>query len=205
MKGRPVSENDDPHPISVYGKSKLAGEKVALSHAGSFNVVSIRAPGIYGPGDKEIFSFFQTAYRRIKPVIGDQKRRLQLVHVDDLCEGVYRAAVSEAKTGSVYFIAENRSYAMGELVGLLQQACRKKGFPLWIPGPLFVAIGAVSGFLFKLVGATPMLTVEKANELLGSWEVSTDKARDELGFESQIGFAEGALQTYQWYLKQGWL
>ncbi len=203
--GQPRKEGDLPAPLTAYGKSKLAGEVMALSYSDRFNVVAVRPPGVYGPGDKEIFSFFQTVYRRIRPCIGNQDRRLQLVHVDDLCEGICRAALSSAKSGSVYFVAEQKSYGMGEMIGLLQEACGRKGFPLWIPGPVFVAIGAVSGFLFKLVGATPMLTSEKAHELLGSWEVSTDKARDELGFVSKITFAEGARQTFQWYLKQGWL
>lgn len=205
LDGRPVTEKDKPHPITIYGRSKLAGERAALSFADRFNVVAIRPPGVYGPGDKEVFTFFQTVYRHIRPAIGDITRKLQLVHADDLCRGIYMAMIAETKTGSVYFICENHAYEFRELTEILQEACGRKAYSLPVPGFAFRGIAAVSELLFKVVGATPMLTREKAGELLSSWEVDTSKAKKEIGFESSIPFAEGARQTYEWYLQEGWL
>jgi len=201
----PIKESDPPHPITTYGKSKLAGEKTALSFAQQFNVVSLRPAGVYGPGDKEIFSFFQTVNRRIKPYIGNINRKLQLVHVDDLCRAVYLALVNKTKSGAIYFIAEKKAYSMKEMIKLLEKGCQKKGIPLLIPAPIFKLIAIFSETLFKLVNATPMLTLEKANELLASWEISTVKAKQEIQYESQIPFEIGAKETYQWYKKKGWL
>jgi nucleoside-diphosphate-sugar epimerase len=205
IDGKAVSEDDEPHPITAYGRSKLAGEGVALSFSKKLNVVVIRPPAIYGPGDKEIRSFFDIVNKRIKPYIGNLERRLQLVHIDDLCRGVFLAVTTETRSGKVYFVAENRSYTMKELIALLEKGCGKKGIPIWLPSPLFKAIATVSEVAFKLVGATPMLTCEKARELLTSWEVSTDKAKRDLGFESHIPFEQGARDTYEWYRKKGWL
>ncbi|MEW6411226.1 MAG: SDR family NAD(P)-dependent oxidoreductase [Candidatus Zixiibacteriota bacterium] len=202
---KPVTEQDEPHPITVYGRSKLAGERAALSYSDRINVMAVRPPGIYGPGDKEILAFFQTVNNRIKPYIGDTSRKLQLVHVDDLCHGLYLAITSETKTGAVYFVAENRSYAMKELIGLLQAAIGKKCFPLVIPSWLFKTIAFFSEGVLKLFGATPMLTIEKAGELLASWEVSTRRAKEDFGYDSQIPFERGARETYQWYINEGWL
>jgi nucleoside-diphosphate-sugar epimerase len=205
LKGKPVTEDDKPHPITAYGRSKLVGEGVALSFADRLDVLVIRPPAIYGPGDKEIRSFFDIVNKRIKPYIGSPDRRMQLVNVDDLCRGVFLAVTAETKSGEVYFVAENRSYTMKELIALLEKGCGKKGVPIRIPSFLFSVIAAVSEFAFKLVGATPMLTLEKAKELLASWEVSTDKAKKDLGFESHIPFEQGARETYEWYRKKGWL
>ena len=168
-------------------------------------MVAVRPPGIYGPGDKEIFSFFQTVNNHIKPFIGDTTRRLQLVYVDDLCQGIFKALTANTKSGSVYFIAEKRSYSMKQLVELLESASGKKGIALFIPSFLFKFIALISGGLFKLVNATPMLTLEKAGELLASWEISTAKAKNEIQFESKTDFEQGARVTYQWYRKEGWL
>lgn len=204
-EGKPVNEQETPHPVTVYGRSKLAGEKTALSFSDKFGVVVVRPPGVYGPGDREILSFFQALHNRIKPNIGQLSRRLQLVHVNDLCRGVFLACVSEVKTGNIYFIAEEKSYSMSELIALLEKACGKKAFPLPIPTILFKTIAAISEIAFKVVGATPMLTREKAHELLHSWEVSTEKAKTDLGFRSQIPFEEGAQETYKWYRRMEWL
>ncbi len=201
----PITEDDSPHPITTYGKSKLAGEKVVLTYKDKLTVAAVRPTGIYGPGDKEIFSFFETIHKGIKPYIGNMQRKLQLVHVDDLCLGIYKAIQADIKSGSVYFIAENRSYTMERMIELLEEAVGKKGFPLILPSSIFKAVSHISKALFKLVNATPMLTPEKANELLASWEVSTTKAEKELGFVSQISFAEGAKQTYNWYIQKRWL
>ncbi|HWR83900.1 MAG TPA: NAD-dependent epimerase/dehydratase family protein [Candidatus Deferrimicrobium sp.] len=205
LDGRPVTEADPAHPITPYGRSKLAGEGVALSFAPKLNVLVIRPPGIYGPGDKENLAFFQMVHRRMKFLIGNPERRLQLVHVDDLCRAMVLAVTQTARSGEVYFIAENRSYTMRDLMALAEQATQKKAISIRVPAPVFKAIAAVSEAAFKLVGATPMLTRDKAPELLASWEVSTAKAKNDLGFESRIPFEEGSRETYAWYLRKGWL
>jgi len=204
-KDKPVRESDTPSPITTYGESKLAGEKMALSYADRLSVVSIRPPGVYGPGDKEIFAMFKAVYRRIRPYIGDPRRFLQLVHVDDLCEGIIRGLTAQVKSGSVYFVAEREPHSLGQMVDIMAEACGRFTFPLYLPAPLFRAIAVVSEFSFRLVGATPMLTREKVHELNSSWEMDTSKAAEELGFVSQIPFKEGVRQTYDWYFKEGWL
>ncbi len=203
--GRPVTESDPPHPITVYGQSKLAGEQVCRKQKEKLNVTMIRPPAVYGPGDREMLTIFKTVNNRIRPCFGDTRRRLQLVHVDDLCRGILAATTAKTVSGAVYFIAENRSYAMSELVNLLEEACQRRGLPLYVPAWLFRVIASISEQSLRLVGITPMLTREKAGELLASWEVATERAQTELGFESQISFAIGAKQTFDWYRTHRWL
>ena len=203
--GKPVSEDDPPNPITIYGHSKLAGEKAALSYSQKFNVVAIRPPGIYGPGDKEVFSFFESVYKGIRPYIGDTNRKLQLIEVDDLCEAIFLAVTKETPSGLVCFVAENKAYTMKELINILAESCGKKGFGLYIPSFLFYIIAVIAHGISTLIGLTPMLTKEKAGELLASWEVSTKRAEEFFGFRSRIPFAQGTKLTYEWYLKEGWL
>ena len=125
--GHPLTEDSPPQPLTAYGRSKLQGEKRALSYADRVNVVAVRPPGVYGPGDREIFTFFQTVNNRIKPYIGNVSRILQLVHVDDLCRGIFLAATGSSASGEAYFIAERNGYTMKALIGMLETACRRKG------------------------------------------------------------------------------
>lgn len=203
--GRPSKENDMPLPITTYGSSKLAAERVIARYTDTLPILIIRPSGVYGPGDREILTIFQTVKCRIKPMFGDPERPIQLVHVDDLCRGVYLAAVSKAASGSVFFISENRAYTMSEMMSAIETASGKNALKLPMPGWLFEGIAAISELGFRTVRATPMLTREKANELLAPWSVSTDKARDVLGFESSIPFERGVKDTFDWYKERGWI
>ncbi|UCE24659.1 MAG: NAD-dependent epimerase/dehydratase family protein [Candidatus Zixiibacteriota bacterium] len=203
--GAPRQESDPPIPLTAYARSKLAGETAALSFSDRFSVVAVRPSGVYGPGDRENFAFFLALSLRVKPLIGKTGRKIQLVHVDDLCRGIYLAVTTSTPSEAVYFIAEDRSYTMKELIRIIRQVVGKAAVPLYIPAAPFKVIAAFSQRILKLFNVTPMLTPEKADELLGSWEVSTARARDELGFQSSIAFEEGARQTFEWYKKEGWL
>jgi nucleoside-diphosphate-sugar epimerase len=204
-RGIPAKETDPPHPVTTYGESKLAGETVALSYAGRFPVTVVRPTGVYGPGDKEMFTLFQAVHRHLRPQVGDMSRRIQLVHVDDLCLGIFKALVAKTRSGSVYVIAEKQACTMREMIDILARTDGGWQIPLIVPAPLFRFIAAVSEYSFKLAGATPMLTREKTRELLPSWEFDVSRAKDELGYESRIPLAEGMRQTYDWYLAEGWL
>ena len=94
---------------------------------------------------------------------------------------------------------------MREMIALLAKGCDRRGIPLFIPSPVFKLIAACSELVFKVVGAAPMLTRDKTRELLASWEMSTERAKNEIGYESQIPFERGAKETYDWYVKEGWL
>ena len=203
--GKPVTELDRPNPITTYGLSKLAGEVAALSYKDKFNVLSIRPPAIYGPGDKEVFPFFQAVYKGIRPFIGNSSRKLQVVEVGDLCQGFYLAVICDTPSGEICFVAESEAYTMKRLIELMAEACGKDGFRLYVPSFLLYMMAFVAQTLSAMVGVTPMLSREKAREILSSWEVSTSKAKNLLGFSSQIKFEQGARSTYDWYLKHGWL
>jgi len=204
-RNQPLSENDPPYPITLYGRSKLAGEKEVLKSINHINSVIIRPPGVYGPGDKEMFTFFEILNNRIKPYIGNQKRRLQLVHVDDLARGVSKSLKADTKSGSIYFIAESESYSYCQLVGHLRKAVGRVSLPIYIPGWAVRMIAWLSEKSMRVLGKTPMFTVEKANEILENWEVSVEKAERELEFKSEIPFPEGARETVYWYRLEGLL
>lgn len=204
-RGIPRTEEMPPIPVTNYGRSKLAGEKKALEYKDKIELVILRPSGIYGPGDKEMFSFFQTLNNRIKPYLGSPSRRLQLLHVDDLALAVSTAITKTVRSGSIYFIAEKNSHSYAELVGYLRKAVGRVALPIYIPGFSLKVIAWITESFLKLFGKVPMLTVDKTKELLGNFEVSIEKAETELGFEPEYDFPTGAVQTVHWYRLEGWL
>jgi len=202
---QPLVEDDAPHPITTYGHSKLAGEQEVKKLSETINSIIIRPPAVYGPGDKETLIFFQMLNNRVKPYLGNPRRRIQLVHADDLSRGIAMALKAKTKSGSEYFIAESVSYSYYSLVRHLRQAVGRTSIPFYLPGWMLKSTAKISQAAVKAFGGAPMFTVEKANELLADWEVSVEKAARDFGFKSKISFPDGARETFYWYRDEGWL
>jgi nucleoside-diphosphate-sugar epimerase len=204
-KGKPLTEDDPPRPITAYGRSKADAEAEALAFKDKVNIVIIRPPAVYGPSDIEMLTFFQALNNRIRPYLGNPNRKIQLVHVDDLCFGIGQAIKSETKSGSIYFIAEFQSYTVGELIRHIRKAVGRAAFPIYVPGWKLKMLAFFSERITRALGKPPMFTVEKAREILLNWEVSPKKAEQELGYKSRIQFPDGARETVYWYREEGWL
>jgi nucleoside-diphosphate-sugar epimerase len=110
---------------------------------------------------------------------------------------------ADTKSGAIYFIAEDKSYSYNELVKHLRQAVGRAALPLYVPSWLVRLLAYGSENIMRLFGKRPMFTVEKANEILANWEISTKKAELELGYKLRIPFPEGAAETVCWYREEG--
>ena len=82
---RPYSENDTPHPVSVYGKTKLAGEQAVLSQSQS--AIIIRTAWLYSPYGN---NFVKTMRR-----LGAEKSILKVV-CDQVGTPTYAADLAQA-------------------------------------------------------------------------------------------------------------
>ncbi|MBP7461418.1 MAG: NAD(P)-dependent oxidoreductase, partial [Candidatus Delongbacteria bacterium] len=67
-KDQPLTEDQPPHPISWYGKSKLEAED-RLRRSGLYYTI-VRPCAVYGPRDKDVFVYFKLLNHRLAPIIG---------------------------------------------------------------------------------------------------------------------------------------
>lgn len=84
--GRPVTEEDAPKPIELYGKSKLRGEEVLLAQTGDFDTIVIRCPTIIDAGRLGLLAIlfeFIDEGRKVW-VVGDGSNRYQFIYAQDL-------------------------------------------------------------------------------------------------------------------------
>jgi nucleoside-diphosphate-sugar epimerase len=85
---RPVTEDDQPRPIEIYGRSKWEGEKILERHRDDFDVVVLRSPTIVDAGRLGLltilFDFIREG-RRVW-VVGKGDNRYQFVYAPDLAE-----------------------------------------------------------------------------------------------------------------------
>jgi dTDP-4-dehydrorhamnose reductase len=89
-KGKPYLESDAPHPLNVYGVTKMAGEDLTLSHAE--RAIVIRVSGLYGtvPCRAKGTNFVQTMLRAAR-----EKPEVRVV-TDEILTPTPSAVVAEA-------------------------------------------------------------------------------------------------------------
>jgi nucleoside-diphosphate-sugar epimerase len=203
--GRPVGPADTPRPLTAYGRSKLAGEAAVLEAADRLEVVVLRAPAVYGPGDRELVRFFRMAARGLLPVPTGPARPLQLVHVTDLAGAVVQALFMPGASGVVH-VAEPAAYAWEDVARMVGAAVGGRARVVRVPAPLIGWAAAVSEGLARLGGGATIFNRDKARELLApGWLCETDAARERLGFETRIALRDGLRDTAEWYRNEGWL
>lgn len=200
---REVRAEDEPRPLTAYGRSKLEGERLVLGAPGISGVV-LRPPAVYGPRDHDLLTFFKLARWGILPALGRPDRRLQMIHAADLAEAVLAAAESSA-TG-VFHVAEPRAYAWGEVLDRVAEAVGRKGLRVRVPAPVVRGAGALSGTIARVRRRPAIFDRDKASELLAdAWLCETERARDAFGFRASIALREGLKATADWYTAHGWL
>lgn len=203
--GRPVTRETPPHPLTAYGRTKLAGEKIVQANADRWEVAILRAPAVYGPRDRDVFQFFRMARKGVVLLPGGPERRLQMIHAADLARALLMAATAQGVRG-VYHVAEARSYELGEMAALVAAAVGRRPRSLRLPAPLIGAAAAVGETAAGLLGKSTIFNRDKARELLApAWLCETELARRDFGFEAHIPLQTGLNETANWYFQNGWL
>jgi dihydroflavonol-4-reductase len=202
--GRPRGWDEPPAPLTAYGRTKLAGEQVLrpLQEQG-IEVSILRAPAVYGPGDRALLSYFRLIRWGLAPVPAGGERRLHLVYAPDLAAALVRAA--DAPPGT-YAVAEPVEHRWSEVVATIARTMGKR--PLRIPlPPLWVrAAAAATETIGGLAGRAVPFNREKAQEMLAqAWTCELSGSEALLPADQATPLAEGIASTIQWYQSQGWL
>jgi len=201
---KPLSENAEPNPVSNYGKSKLLAEQVV--EKSDLDYAIIRPAAVYGPGDRETFSFFRLAASHICPRVGIKKRYLSLINVKDLVDLIIKAALSQ-QSQQIYNAADGTAgYAWNHIIGTAADQLNTWTVPLFVPRFIVGAAAYSMTFWSRITGQKLIFNADKFSEMKQRyWLVSSEKAEKELGFVPQYDLQAGFDETAQWYLEQGWL
>jgi dihydroflavonol-4-reductase len=206
LNGKYITENDSCHPITTYGKSKLAEEEVAKSYMDRLPITICRAPAVYGERDTEIFIFFQTFNKGLMTSVGFDKKQVSLIHVCDLVRGFYLAATNDKSSGQTYFISSEHYYTWDEVGAATSKVLNKKALKVKVPHFVVYFIAAIAQFFAMFSSKPATLNIEKARDLVQhSWTCDTSKAIKELGYRQQISIEEGIERTCNWYKEMKWI
>lgn len=203
--GSYVDENSPLKPIESYGVSKVEQEKIAFSYK-NIPVTAVRPPGVYGPRDTEIFTFFKAINNGLRVMIGFKPKEMSLIHVRDLVNGMYLAAMSDKSTNQVYFLGSTERYNWQQLGMIASKSLNKKTIALKIPHFVIFIIGYIAQFFETFFKMDVALNKDRAYRITRpSWYCSSEKAVKELGFSQKVNIEEGFKETIEWYKNRNWL
>lgn len=201
VDGRPRRMDETPAPLTAYGRSKLEGEHAAREvEPAGIELVVLRAPAVYGPGDRAFLPVFRMARMALAPVPTGPVRHVHLVYVHDLVTALANAATSPPGT---FAVAEPVAHPYPALVDQIGRAVRGKDpFHLPIPASVLRAAGALTDRLG--LGGGGVFSREKADEMLAEAWVCDLTGSDAL-LPAATPLEAGMEQTARWYRDKGWL
>ena len=203
----PANEDTAFAPGDSYQASKLEGERLARERGaqGRLAVTVVRPAAIFGPGDTRFLKLCRPIAHGRFVMIGSGRNLYHLVYVDDLCQGLIQAAASPDAVGRVYILAGPPAVTIEQLVGLIARGLGVPA-PRWrVPfAPVYLA-GWVCEGIWKVLPGDPPLYRRRVDFFRKRRSFDITRAREEIGYEPEIGLEEGLQRTLAWYRSEGLL
>ena len=204
VPGRPHDGSETPHPVTAYGRSKLAAERAVAT--GSLPWTIVRPPTVYGPRDREVLKVFRMVRLGIAPVFGQGDQQLSAVHGADLAEALIAAGTSAGTMGKVYYACHPEVFTSGQFVQAVAAAMGRRVTVVGVPRGVGRALLAVTEGAARLARRPTILTRDKANEFFQpAWTGDPAPLARDAGWEARHDLRSGLADTYRWYRGAGWL
>lgn len=203
--GEAVNETFPPRPVSIYDRTKLEAERMALAAASSGMEVLVIRPGwAYGPRDRRTFKLIKPIARGKLLFLPWGRAKQTPVYVDDLVAGIL-LATRFGRRGEIYHIAGEEILEVAEIVAAIGRACGAHIPPSILP--TFLALFAARGFevIYSPFRKEPPFNRAKLSFFIHSKPLSIKKAKAELRFQPRVNFRQGLDLTIAWYRNAGWL
>jgi len=206
LNGAPVREKDSPHPISIYGRSKLAGETACAEFGQRLPITIVRPPVVYGPRDRDVYEYFKQVNWGIRLRPGSAQRYTSMIHVEDLVRGMLVVAQHPQAAGETFFLANPEHYEWSQLGLAIARAMQRRTLAITVPVGITPVIAALGESFAKIARKPALLNFDKVREMREThWICSAEKARSQLGFTTTLSLDAGLQQTVRWYREHEWL
>jgi nucleoside-diphosphate-sugar epimerase len=202
--GTPIGEDEPPHPLTDYGKSKLEAE--ALVRELAPEAVIVRPPVVYGPRDTDVFQLLKSISQGLVIEISGGDRWFSAIYVDDLVDGLLAAAQCPAAAGRAYFLANPKPSTWGELSSAAARIMGCRPRVLRVPIGAAKAVGFSAEMWSRITRKPGIVSRQKIREAQCRWwTCDTRRAAAELPFQAKTPLEAGLALTLAWYKEAGWL
>ena len=204
--GSPLVEDAPCHPVSHYGKSKLLAEEEVRKAGARLPWTIVRPSAVYGPRDREWYEYIRMILHGFQLLVGFGTKSMNLIHADDLADGILLAGTAPQAVGQTYFLGSERAYSTLEIGMMMARVLNKHAIKVRVPHALTYAVGAIEGAVGKVTGHDVFFNFQKAKESVQTaWTCSIEKAKRELGFAPHIPLEDGVRSTCEWYRQNRWM
>ncbi len=190
----PVTEDEKPEPIEIYGKSKLEGEKILLSYSDCINSVIFRCPTIMDEGRLGLlgilFEFIDEG--RKLWMVGDGENKYQFIYGKDLAAACIKALHYDKS--AVFNIGSDDVKSFNEVYRYVITKTGSKSKLVHMPKS-FMTSGMKICYLLGLSPLGPY----QYKMISASFVFDTSKIKRELGFQPTLKNEEMLLKAYEYF------
>ena len=186
--------------ISPYAASKRKGEQLIADISEPLPWTTLRAPAVYGPGDRALLPLFQLMSRGVAPILGPKEARFSLLHVDDLAAAVLHWLASDCSQ-RIYELDDGRTggYCWEDAVKTAEALRGKRVVRIPVSAFALRRLAAGNVSLARLFGYAPMLTPGKVRELRHcDWVCDNRRLSRTIDWEPRISLEAGLRNMLNW-------
>ena len=192
----PVTEEEEPNPVEIYGRSKLEGEKILFKYQDKLNSVTFRSPTIIDEGRLGLLSLlfeFLDDNKKI-PIVGDGKNKYQFIYAKDMVKAM-KLALKYNKT-AIFNIGSENVKTFNEVYSYVIKKSGSKSKLFHFPKSLMVA-AMKTCFALHMSPLGPY----QYKMISSSFIFDTSKIKKELKFTPTLTNEEMLYKAYMYYHK----
>lgn len=197
---RPITIDDEPHPNTRYGLSKIKAENYLINDSG-FDYIIFRATGVYGPREKDYLMMIKSIDGHIDVGMGYRKQLLTFIYVDDLVGAMFDA-LAAGVSRKIYLISEPQAYTQRQFRSLVAEKLGgRRVLPLKLPMWVVYGVSVMLEKLAALRGKTSTLNRDKYIIMKQrNWNADVTPAIRDFGFHADYPLERGVEETVKAYL-----
>ncbi len=192
----PLTEDTEPTPTSVYGKSKLEAEKYLLLQQLNNNkkLFILRPCMIHGPGNKgNLNLLYKLVSKKLPWPLGAFENKRSFCSIDNLNFIIEQLIFRDDISSGIYNIADDEPLSTNQIIELIAKTQNHKFRIINLPKTLIYVLAKIGDFI-RLPFNTENLT-----KLTENYVVSNEKIKKAIRKELPMSSKEGLLKTFSYF------
>lgn len=194
-----LTEDNECHPVSWYGKSKRAAEEWLMVQQlpADKKIIIIRPPMVHGQGDKgNLGMLYKFISRGIPYPLAAFDNDRSFISIDNFCYFIEQIITNQnnLRTG-IYHISDDESIATKDIIEIIKKVTGKNTINLSLPKFLIIGLAKIGDYI-PIPLNTKRLKKMTSNLLVSNQVIKNNLGIDKLPLTTREGM-EKTIQTFK--------